>query len=178
MSLPTPTVNLLPWRPQLRRQRCRTFNVLLLGLLVTVVLLNAGAVVVMGHHAQTLGAANEGLNQQLDQVLAARDALTEALPEFEAGQHWVDSGQWLDELASTTPEGVRWRALRWYQSSDHWQLQFEAPEIAVVAAWASAWEANIEVSAQQAQGLTEAVMVGQLSSLLALHSEHDNALVD
>lgn len=178
MSLPMPTVNLLPWRLERRRQRCRTFNVLLIGLLVMAVLTNVGVVVVMDHHTQALAAINEDLTQQLDPVLAERDRVIDTLPEFEPRKHWFESGQWLEELASTTPEGVRWRALQWRQSSDQWQLHFEALELAVVAPWADAWAADVEVSEQRDEGVSQAVMTGQLSSLLALHWEPDHALVD
>lgn len=178
MNPSMPTINLLPWRSQLRRQRCRTFNVLLLGLLVMAVLMNAGVVVVVGQHIQTLAAVNTDFHQQLDQVLAEQGRLTDALPELETGQHWVESGQWLSPLASTTPHGVRWSALQWQQSSDQWTLHFEAPELAVVASWASAWEADVQVSEQRDEGVIEGVMAGQLSSLLALRWEQDHALVD
>lgn len=178
MSSPTPTVNLLPWRSQLRRQRCRTFNALLLALLVMAVLMNVGLVGAIGHHTQTLEGVNEGLNQQLDQVLGERDRLTDALTELEPSQHWLESGRWLELLASTTPDRLRWRALQWDRSNDQWRLHFEAAELAVVAPWASDWQADIQVFEQPDEGVIEGVMAGRLSTLSTIFREQDNALVD
>ncbi len=159
------TINLLPWRDAMRRERRRQFHALLL-----LAALSGLALVLLGSavHARRL-AIQESRNQwlrseirQLDAQLEALRQLDQALKALDARRAAVDglqhsranTVQWLDAIASRVPDGIALRSLR------------EAGSVMVVG-WA---QSNARVSGllRQLDGMPGTAGVPQLVEVKAI----------
>jgi len=117
------TINLLPWRDTMRRERRRQFHALLLlaaltglGCVLLVSAFNARQLAVQESRNQWLRSENLKLGRQLDEIRQ----LDQALAMLEARRTAVEglqrsrgqAVQLLDALASRVPEGIALRSVR------------------------------------------------------------------